>query len=132
LKSARTQQDEEEERRQIEAELEAEKAFMALAEDSDEAIDNPFGNNDPTNLGQEEIDLESDKDEVEGSSVASGEQLGGLLATLAKNNTMQGINLDSAAKTEQNLQDFDKELEELGLKNEGETPDKLDAIDYYQ
>jgi len=76
--------------------------------------------------------LESDKDELEGSSVASGEQLGGLLATLAKNNTMQGINLDSAAKTEQNLQDFDKELEELGLKNEGETPDKLEAIDYYQ
>jgi hypothetical protein len=55
-----------------------------------------------------------------------------LLATLAKNNTLQGINLDSNTKTDQNLEEFDKELEELGLKNEGDSPDKLQPIDYYQ
>lgn len=55
-----------------------------------------------------------------------------MLATLAKNNTLQGINLDSNTKTDQNLQEFDKELEELGLKNEGDSPDKLQPIDYYQ
>ena len=57
---------------------------MALQDDSDEAVDNPFGNNDPVDADQVELDLDQDDD----SSNVSGEKLGGLLATLAKNNTL--------------------------------------------